>query len=283
MGRITVFSTAACPHCKRAKGLLASKGWDYVEVSLSDYPEKRTAMLQLADKLSVPQIFFNESHLGGASELAALDEQGQLNALYESMTTAPDPTDERLAKPDYAPPPPPEPPSREPEPQIALGDADGTSATYPEIAAQLASELAIERRTFCASVYNNCFVGAEAVDVLMQLYALPTREEAVALGVRLQQAGMFDHVVEGSGHTFKDEFLFYRLQAHASPKTLNSCRCVQNFAVQRCLSQALPSLTWPAKFLTTYFALVLACVHVSFTIPGCGRASPRVRWHVLCG
>ena len=35
---------------------------------------------------------------------------------------------------------------------------------------------------------------------------------------------MFDHVVEGSGHPFKDEFLFYRLQSHATPKTLNSCR-----------------------------------------------------------
>ena len=225
MGRITVFSTSTCPHCKRAKGLLTSKGWEYVEVSLSDYPEKRTAMLQLADKLSVPQIFFNEKHLGGASELAALDEQGQLDALYEEMAAAPEPADERLAKPDYAPPPPPEPPIREAEPPIALAAGeDAASATYPEIAAQLASELAIDSRTFRASVYHNCFVGAEAVDVLMKLYALLTREEAVGLGLTLQQAGMFDHVVEGSDHPFKDELLFYRLQAHASPKTLNSSR-----------------------------------------------------------
>ena len=53
MGRITVFSTASCPHCKRAKALLGSKGWEFSEVSLSDYPEKRAAMLQLADRLSV--------------------------------------------------------------------------------------------------------------------------------------------------------------------------------------------------------------------------------------
>eukprot|EP01044_Picomonas_judraskeda_P015836 COSAG03_NODE_2720_length_2498_cov_2.215090_2_plen_154_part_01 len=106
MGRITVFSTATCPHCKRAKALLAEKGWDFTEVSLSDYPEKRGAMLQLADKLSVPQIFFNETHLGGAAELAALEERGELQALYEEMAAAPEPTDARLAKPDYEPVPP---------------------------------------------------------------------------------------------------------------------------------------------------------------------------------
>lgn len=61
------------------------------------------------------------------------------------------------------------------------------SATYPEVAAQLSSELAIENRSFRASVYHNCFIGAEAVDVLMRLYALPTREAAVGLGLTLQQ------------------------------------------------------------------------------------------------
>ena len=221
MGRITVFSTSTCPHCKRAKALLADKGWEYSEVSLSDYPEQRTAMLQLADKLSVPQIFFNERHLGGASELAGLDERGELQALYEEMAAAPAPTDARLAKPDYDPPPPPEPPVREPEPAIELGE--GASATYPEVVATLARELPIEHRTHRATSYHNSFVGSEAVDVLMRVYTLPSREAALALGKRLQQAGLFDHVVPGD-HAFKDEFLFYRLQEHASPTKLNSSR-----------------------------------------------------------
>ncbi len=221
MGRITVFSTATCPHCKRAKALLAEKGWEFCEVSLSDYPEQRTAMLQLADKLSVPQIFFNDRHIGGASDLAALDERGELQALYEEMAAAPDPTDARLAKPDYDPASPPEPPQREPEPPIELGE--GATATYPEVAATLARELAIEHRTHRATSYHNCFVGSQAVDVLMKVYGIQTRELAVALGVRLQRAGLFDNVVPGANE-FGDDFLFYRLQAHASPKTLNSYR-----------------------------------------------------------
>ena len=205
-----MFSTATCPHCKRAKALLAEKGWDFTEVSLSDYPEKRAAMLQLADKLSVPQVFFNERHLGGAAELAALEERGELQALYDEMAAAPEPTDTRLAKPDYEPVLPPAPPAREPEAPIELGE--GAAGTYPEIAATLERELAIENRSYHATLYHNCFVGSEAVGVLMRVYGIQSRELAVALGVRLQRAGLFDHVVPGA-HEFKDESLFYRLQA----------------------------------------------------------------------
>jgi glutaredoxin len=101
MGRITVFSLAGCRHCKRAKALLTARGWDFLDISLSDYPEMRAPMLQLADALTVPQIFFNEVHLGGAAELEALEAAAgdELGALYEQMAGAPTPTDPRLSKP----------------------------------------------------------------------------------------------------------------------------------------------------------------------------------------
>ena len=50
---ITIFTLASCPHCKRAKALLADKGWSYVEVSLTDYPEKRNDMLELVMALMI--------------------------------------------------------------------------------------------------------------------------------------------------------------------------------------------------------------------------------------
>ena len=40
MGRITVFSTATCPHCEAAKALLESRGWAFTEVSLHDGPSE---------------------------------------------------------------------------------------------------------------------------------------------------------------------------------------------------------------------------------------------------
>ena len=70
MGRITIFALSSCPHCKRVKAFLTDKSWEYYEISLTSYPEKRSDMLALADRLTVPQVFFNTRHLGGAAEVA---------------------------------------------------------------------------------------------------------------------------------------------------------------------------------------------------------------------
>lgn len=43
-------------------------GWEYTNINLSVYPEKRADMLKLADRLTVPQIFFNDKHIGGATD-----------------------------------------------------------------------------------------------------------------------------------------------------------------------------------------------------------------------
>ena len=49
-GRITIFSLSTCPHCNRVKGLFKDKKWEYYDISLSDYPDKRVDMLQLTDR-----------------------------------------------------------------------------------------------------------------------------------------------------------------------------------------------------------------------------------------
>ena len=70
-------------------------------------------MLQLADRYTVPQIFFNERHIGGRDNLEALEAAGELAALHSDMEmAAADPTDPRLAPPTYPPLEPPPPPSR---------------------------------------------------------------------------------------------------------------------------------------------------------------------------
>ena len=59
------------------------------------------------------------------------------------------------------------------------------------------------------------FVGLGAMGFPMAANLSAASEAAVALGARLQEAGLFDHV-EGD-RSFRDEFLFYRLQADATP------------------------------------------------------------------
>ena len=55
-GRITIFSLEHCPHCKRTETLFRDLGWEYYEISLTDYPDAKSAMLRLSNRLTVPQV-----------------------------------------------------------------------------------------------------------------------------------------------------------------------------------------------------------------------------------
>ena len=85
MGRITIFSLNHCPHCIRVKNLFHTLNWQYYDISLDDYPQKKTDMLKLSDRLTVPQVFFNENHLGGANDIFKLKDDGELLNLYNKL------------------------------------------------------------------------------------------------------------------------------------------------------------------------------------------------------
>ena len=84
MGRVTVFVRDDCPHCARAKKLLDEKGVQYECISLSSQPEWRSLLFLLSNgQTSVPQIFLNKDHIGGADELYRLEEEGRLQGLLQ--------------------------------------------------------------------------------------------------------------------------------------------------------------------------------------------------------
>ena len=70
--------------------------------------------------------------------------------------------------------------------------------------------VAISERTYLARTYPRCFVGAEAVDWLMQHYGLPLGA-AETVGQRLLELGVFHHVVDE--HGFVEGKLYYRFRA----------------------------------------------------------------------
>ena len=85
MARITIYTTAFCPYCFMAKRLLTEKGASFQEI---DVTGDRAARAELRDKAggrtTVPQIWIGDLHIGGASELHALDRDGKLDALLAS-------------------------------------------------------------------------------------------------------------------------------------------------------------------------------------------------------
>jgi glutaredoxin 3 len=82
MAKITMYSTAVCPYCVAAEKLLRSKGVadiDKIRVDLD--PAQRTVMMEKTGRRTVPQIYINDTHVGGFDDLSALEHAGKLDPL----------------------------------------------------------------------------------------------------------------------------------------------------------------------------------------------------------
>lgn len=69
MNSIRVYSKGYCPYCKAAKRLLTSKGLTFEEIDVLESPERFEEMLKLSQRRTVPQIFFDDEHIGGYTDL----------------------------------------------------------------------------------------------------------------------------------------------------------------------------------------------------------------------
>lgn len=88
MGKVTVFAVDGCPHCARAKKLLDDKGVQYDCISLSLQHEWSNLLFVLTNgRTSVPHIFLNKDHIGGADELYRLEEEGKLSDLLQKASS----------------------------------------------------------------------------------------------------------------------------------------------------------------------------------------------------
>jgi glutaredoxin 3 len=81
MARVEIYSTMFCGYCARAKSLLDKKGVDYINIDVIEDSAKRDEMLaRSGGRQTVPQIFIDGEHIGGADELLALERAGKLDA-----------------------------------------------------------------------------------------------------------------------------------------------------------------------------------------------------------
>lgn len=97
---VTIFSKSYCPYCTRAKNFLSSKlsknQIKIIEIDdLTTYPnfnQFSTSELQssLAEKLgkskiTVPQIWINERHIGGCDDLLGYEKRGELDSILSQI------------------------------------------------------------------------------------------------------------------------------------------------------------------------------------------------------
>ncbi len=79
MKSITMYSGPMCAFCEAAKRLLLRNNLEFKEIDISSQDGLRDEMIQKANgKRTIPQIFFNDEHIGGYQELRALEKNGEL-------------------------------------------------------------------------------------------------------------------------------------------------------------------------------------------------------------
>ncbi len=82
MPRIDIYTKFLCPYCARAKALLARKSVEFNEIDVTMDSAGFAAMVDRAGgRRTVPQIFINDTHVGGSDDLHALDAAGGLDPL----------------------------------------------------------------------------------------------------------------------------------------------------------------------------------------------------------
>ena len=82
---VVMYTTSWCPYCVRAKALLARKGVDVQEINIERVEGARDEMVRMTGRMTVPQIFIGQRHVGGCDDLYALEAKGQLDPLLASL------------------------------------------------------------------------------------------------------------------------------------------------------------------------------------------------------
>lgn len=83
MAKVVMYCSSGCPYCARAEALLTKKG---VEIEMKDVdadPGLWDYIYDTLDRETVPQVIINDQPVGGYDDLAALDAEGELDALLK--------------------------------------------------------------------------------------------------------------------------------------------------------------------------------------------------------
>ena len=81
---ITMYTGPMCNFCEAAKRLFSRNNLKYKEIDISSKEGLRDEMIKKANgKRTIPQIFFNEDHIGGYQELRTLEKENKLKDLLK--------------------------------------------------------------------------------------------------------------------------------------------------------------------------------------------------------
>ena len=84
MKKILMYSGPMCNFCEAAKRLLDRNNLKYEVIDISSTEGIRDEMIKKSNgKRTIPQIFFNDYHVGGYQELRELEKENKLQELLK--------------------------------------------------------------------------------------------------------------------------------------------------------------------------------------------------------
>ena len=84
MKNITMYTGPLCNFCEAAKRLFVRNNLKFEEIDISTKDGLRDEMIKKANgKRTIPQIFFDNHHVGGYMELRELEKTGKLNNILK--------------------------------------------------------------------------------------------------------------------------------------------------------------------------------------------------------
>ncbi len=85
MAKVEIYTSPLCGFCHAAKRLLDHKGIQFEEFDVMFKPSLKKEMTARAEgRQTVPQIFIDDTGIGGCDELHALEASGQLDTMLSA-------------------------------------------------------------------------------------------------------------------------------------------------------------------------------------------------------
>ena len=84
MKKITIYTGPMCNYCEAAKRLLTRNNVAYSEINIATVDGAMDEMIKKANgKRTIPQIFFDNQHIGGYDKVRALEKENKLLELLK--------------------------------------------------------------------------------------------------------------------------------------------------------------------------------------------------------
>ena len=84
MKKITMYTGPMCGFCDAAKRLLQRNNLSFNEIDISSKEGLMEEMIKKSNgKKTIPQIFFDDQHIGGYEEVRALEKENKLQDLLK--------------------------------------------------------------------------------------------------------------------------------------------------------------------------------------------------------